>query len=140
MHKNKVLKMNTDNETPETNPRKATTSPTPTTFAAIALKPLPTEIHPIDLTGITYYSTIEVTRDEVIHNVDVFMVNSLGDVALTLDFLGTTLREIDRTYVERRDVGARKKRKWFRVGEMKNLLDGSRTMTRTRRAAKRTDG
>ena len=140
MHKRKVIKMNTDDTTPTNTPRQATVSPTPPHIQTITFAPLPTGVTPIDLTGLADYNTIDLTTNEDTNHVDVPRVESLGEVASNLEQLGTALREIDRRDVERRDVDARKKRKWLRGGEIIRLLEGSRTMVRTRRAIRRNHG
>ena len=76
MHKRKVMKMNTEDTTPENTPRQATVTPTPPPFQTITFTPLPNEITPIDLTGISEYSTIYLTMDKVI-DVNIRMVDSL---------------------------------------------------------------
>ena len=132
MHKRKAIRMNTDDATPENTRRQATVSPTPPHTQTVTFASLPTGVTPIDLTG--DYNAIDLTTDEDTNHGDVPRVESLGEVASNLEQLGTALREIERREVERRGVDARKNRKRLRGGEINRLLQGSRTMARTRRA------
>ena len=94
MHKQKAIRMNTDDATPESTRRQATVSPTPPHTQNITFASLPTGVTPIDLTRLSDYNAIDLTMNEDTDHGDVPRVESLGEVASNLEQLGTALREI----------------------------------------------